>query len=135
LQTFSDQQRIYRCNFKIVKEIEMTYLTKQEELFMIAILRLEEPAYLVNIRNFLLENTGKDWAFGSLYITLDKLKKKGLLKTYTGKPKQTQGGKAIQYYRLTDEGHRALAESKKLHDIMWEGLSFPHSRKKAIHEE
>ncbi len=102
---------------------------------MIAILRLEEPAYLVNIRNFLLENTGKDWAFGSLYITLDKLKKKGLLKTYTGKPKQTQGGKAIQYYKLTDEGHRALAESKKLHDIMWEGLSFPHSRKKATHEE
>ncbi len=113
----------------------MTFLTKQEELFMLAILRLNEPAYLVNIRNFLLEQTGKDWAFGSLYITLDKLKKKGLLKTYTGIPKRTQGGKAIQYYRLTHEGHRALSESKRLHDIMWQGFSFPHSRKKAIHEE
>lgn len=113
----------------------MTFLTKQEELFMLAILRLEEPAYLVNIRNFLLENTGKDWAFGSLYITLDKLKKKNLLITYTGKPKQTQGGKAIQYYKLTDKGHRALAESKRLHDIMWEGFSFSQPRKKAIHEE
>jgi DNA-binding PadR family transcriptional regulator len=64
----------------------MTYLTKQEELFMMAIFRLKEPAYLVNIRNFLLDHTGKDWAFGSLYITLDKLKKKGLLETHTGKP-------------------------------------------------
>jgi len=113
----------------------MTYLTKQEELFMLAILRIKEPAYLVNIRNFLLENTGKDWAFGSLYITLDKLKKKGFLKTYTGKPKQTQGGKAIQYYRLTEEGHKTLAEAKRLHDIMWEGFSLARGRKKVIHEE
>jgi DNA-binding PadR family transcriptional regulator len=113
----------------------MTYLTKQEELFMLAILRIKEPAYLVNIRNFLLENTEKDWAFGSLYITLDKLKKKGFLKKYTGKPKQIQGGKAIQYYRLTDEGHQALAESKRLHDIMWKGFSLSHPRKTAIHEE
>ncbi len=113
----------------------MAFLTKQEELFMLAILRLKEPAYLVNIRNFLLELTGKDWAFGSLYITLDKLKKKGLLRTYTGKPKHTQGGKAIQYYKLTEEGQQTLAEVKRLHDIMWQGFPFPHSRKKATHEE
>jgi DNA-binding PadR family transcriptional regulator len=113
----------------------MTYLTKQEELFMMTVLRLKEPAYLVNIRNFLHENTGKDWAFGSLYITLDKLKKKGLLKTYTGKPRRTQGGKAIQYYSLTDEGLHALAEAKKLHDIMWEGFSFAQLRKKTVHEK
>jgi DNA-binding PadR family transcriptional regulator len=112
----------------------MTFITKQEELFMLAILRIKDPAYLVNIRNFLLEHTGKDWAFGSLYITLDKLKKKGLLKTYTGRPRHTQGGKAIQYYSLTDEGLHALAESKKLHDIMWEGFIPPHPRKKATNE-
>ena len=107
----------------------MTYLTKQEELFMMAIIRLKEPAYLVNIRNFLLEHMGKDWAFGSLYITLDKLKKKGLLETYTGKPRHKQGGKAIQYYKMTDEGLHALAEAKRLHDIIWEGFSFAHLRK------
>lgn len=99
-----------------------------------AIFRLKEPAYLVNIRNFLLDHTGKDWAFGSLYITLDKLKKKGFLETYTGKPRRTQGGKAIQYYNLTDEGLQSLAEAKRMYDIMWEGFSFVHLRKKAIHE-
>ena len=112
----------------------MTYLTKQEELFMMAIIRLKEPAYLVNIRNFLLEHMGKDWAFGSLYITLDKLKKKGLLETYTGKPRHKQGGKAIQYYRMTEKGHHALAEAKRVNDIMWEGFSPHHPSKKAINE-
>ena len=113
----------------------MVILTKQEELFMLTILRLREPAYLVNIRNFLLEHTGKDWAFGSLYITLDKLRKKGLVETYTGKPKHTQGGKAIQYYRLTEEGRRALAEAKSLHDVMWKGFSFPLSKKRTANEK
>ena len=105
----------------------MTYLTKQEELFMLAIIDLKEPAYLVNIRNFLLEHIGKDWAFGSLYITLEKLKKKNLLETFFGRPKKTQGGKAIQFYRLTDKGLHALAEAKKQHDIMWKGFSFSAS--------
>ncbi|NIM89907.1 MAG: hypothetical protein GTO17_03055 [Candidatus Aminicenantes bacterium] len=113
----------------------MTYLTKQEELFMLAILGLKEPAYLVNIRNFLLEHTGNDWAFGSLYVTLDKLKKKNLVETYSGKPRKTQGGKAIQFYRLTDDGLNALAEAKRLHDIMWRGFSFSLSEKSVTSEE
>jgi len=112
----------------------MTYLTKQEELFMLAILRLKEPAYLVNIRNFLLEHTGKDWAFGSLYVTLDKLKKKDLLETYSGKPRKTQGGKAIQFYRVTHEGLHALAEAKRLHDKMWKGFSFSVPEKSVTSE-
>jgi len=107
----------------------MILLTKQEELFMLTIFRLEEPAYLVNIRHFLLENAGKNWAFGSLYITLDKLRKKGFVETYAGQPRHTQGGKAIQYYKLTEEGLRVLAESKRLHDVMWKGFSFSFSQK------
>lgn len=97
----------------------MIYLTKQEELFMLTVFSLKEPAYLVNIRNHLLEHTGKDWAFGSLYITLDKLRKKGLMDTYLGKPKGTQGGKAVKYYRLTKNGIDALTEAKRLQDVMW----------------
>ena len=113
----------------------MILLTKQEELFMLTIFHLKEPAYLVNIRNFLQKNTSKDWAFGSLYITLDKLRKKGFVDTYTGQPRHTRGGKAIQYYRLTEEGIRVLSEAKKIHDVMWKGFSFPFSKKIAADEK
>jgi DNA-binding PadR family transcriptional regulator len=113
----------------------MVILTKQEELFMLTIFHLQEPAYLVNIRKHLFEHTGKDWAFGSLYITLDKLRKKGFVETYTGKPKHTQGGKAIQYYRLTEEGLRMLAEAKRIHDMMWKGFSLALSKKVAANEK
>jgi DNA-binding PadR family transcriptional regulator len=113
----------------------MTYLTKQEELFMLTIFHLKEPAYLVNIRNFLIKHTSKDWAFGSLYITLDKLRRKGFVNTYTGQPRHRQGGKAIQYYKLTEEGLRVLSEAKRLHDVMWEGFSSPLHKKMAADEK
>ena len=101
----------------------MDLLTKQEELFLLTIHRLAEPAYLVNIREHLLKFAGKDWAFGSLYITLDKLRKKGFVETYTGKPSSIRGGKAIKYYKLTGEGRAALAEAKKVQDVMWQGFT------------
>jgi len=101
----------------------MNFLTKQEELFLLTIYRLNEPAYLVNIRDHLLKFTGKEWAFGSLYISLDKLCRKGYVRTYVGEPSGSRGGKAIKYYHLTEEGVSVLAKTKELQDIMWKGFS------------
>jgi DNA-binding PadR family transcriptional regulator len=106
------------------------YLTKQEELFLLAIFRLEEPAYLVNIRDHLLEHTGKDWAFGSIYITLNKLKKKDFVTSKAGIPLNKRGGKSIQYYDLTNYGIKALKHSKQVQDIMWREFSAFLNKKK-----
>ena len=97
----------------------MNLLTKQEELFLLTLFRLQENAYLVTIREHLIDHAGKDWAFGSVYMSLEKLRKKGLVKTRIGKPSSTRGGKAIKYYELTERGVDALTETKKLHDEMW----------------
>ncbi len=100
----------------------MDMLTKQEELFLLAVFRINKDAYLVNIREHLFAHTGKEWAYGSIYITLDKLCKKGLLATQLGSPSSSKGGKAIKYYRMTEKGFQALAENKRLHDMMWKGF-------------
>ena len=97
----------------------MNLLTKQEELFLLTIFRMRDDAYLVNIREHLIEYAGKDWAFGSVYMSLEKLRKKGYVKTKVGVPSGTRGGKAIKYYELTDEGINVLMETKKLQDTMW----------------
>ena len=98
----------------------MKLLTKQEELFMLTIFSMKDDAYLVNIREHLIKRAGKDWAFGSVYMTLEKLHKKGYVKTRIGDPSGTRGGKAIKYYELTDEGIKILMETKKLQDTMWQ---------------
>lgn len=97
----------------------MELLTKQEEMFLLAVFGVGKNAYLVNIREYLKKHTGKDWAFGSIYITLEKLRKRGLIKTHVGKPTARQGGKAIKYYKLNEQGFQALRDNKHLQDRMW----------------
>jgi len=102
---------------------KLDLLTKQEELFLLAVFRIGKDAYLVNIREHLMEHTGKEWAFGSIYITLEKLRRKGLIATHIGKPSSSQGGKAIKYYELTSAGIQTLRENKRLLDKMWKEFS------------
>ena len=97
----------------------MKFLTKLEELFMLAVFHHDGPAGLADIREFLLDKTGKDWAIASLYIALDKLKKKGFVRSFKGEPKQVRGGKAHRYYLITERGIRALRETWKIQEGMW----------------
>ena len=103
----------------------MVLLTKLEELFMLAIFHQNRPSSLVDIREYLLKKTGKDWAVASLYIALDKLKKKGWVKSFKGEPKHVRGGKALRYYLLTPSGVKALDEAWSMQEGLWRDfLSF-----------
>ena len=101
----------------------MPFLTKLEELFMLAVFHLEEPVGLGDIRDYLLDKTGKDWAFGSLYVALDKLKKGGLVESYKGEPQHVRGGKARRFYRLTQPGVHALEEAWSIQADLWRNFT------------
>jgi len=97
----------------------MALLTKLEEFFMLAVFHHNGPASLMDIREYLLDKTGKDWAIASLYIALDKLKKKGFVKSFKGEPKQVRGGKALRYYLLTKKGIQTLEKAWKIQEGLW----------------
>ncbi len=110
------------------------FLTRLEELYLLAILQLNETACLVSMRRYLLQHTGRDWAFGSLFVSLTKLERRGLVRTRYGAPRGGRGGKAIKYYDVTSDGLAALAAAKKINDEMWRG--FPAlARKEFSHEQ
>jgi len=100
----------------------MKYLTRKDELLLLAALRLGENAYLVTIMEQLNNTTEKNWSFGNVFVTLDRLHNLGYLETTIGKPHSRRGGKAIKYYRLTTEGFEALKKVKLIQDQMWKGL-------------
>jgi DNA-binding PadR family transcriptional regulator len=106
----------------------MSFLTKLEELFMLAVFHHDGPASLMDIREYLLDKSGKDWAIASLYIALDKLKKKGFVKSFKGEPKQVRGGKALRYYLLTNRGVKALDKAWKMQEDMWKDFISSLSR-------
>ena len=101
----------------------MKLLSRPEELLLLAIWRLQDSAYGVTIRNQIKEVTGKTWSFGALFITLERLVKKGFLTSYLTDPTPERGGRSKRIYKLTPVGLKALIEIKKVEKAMWEGIS------------
>jgi DNA-binding PadR family transcriptional regulator len=99
------------------------YLTRKEELVLLAIFRMEKEAYLVNVRQYLNSHTGKKWTVGNVYVALDRMNKLGFLNSYLGPPNAQRGGKAVHYYKLSRKGYDALLEIKRVNEVMWEGFN------------
>ena len=101
----------------------MEDLTVYESIFLMVILRLEENAYGVSIKNQIKESTGDDWNYGLLYATLDQLVKKGLLTKKEGKPMPERGGRRKIYYTISNAGCRALEQARELNVALWDGVT------------
>jgi PadR family transcriptional regulator PadR len=100
----------------------MNFLTRKEELILLAVLKLGNSASLVKIRQHLVSSTGQKWSVGNVYVPLDRMSRLGYLETRVGDPTAHRGGKAIKYYRLSSQGWEELAELKKVQDTMWAGI-------------
>lgn len=99
------------------------YLTRKEELILLAVHKLGESASLVRIREILNVSTGREWTVGNVYVPLGRMTKLGYLETRIGEPTARRGGKAVKYYALSRQGKEALVELKRVHDTMWNGVS------------
>ena len=70
----------------------MEDLSKQEELILLAVWRLQNEAYGIPIRKYLKEVTGKKISIGGIYVPLDRLVRKGFLESHQGTPTPQRGG-------------------------------------------
>jgi len=101
----------------------MYELTKREELILLAILKLEDNAYIVTLRRHIKEIIGKSINYGSLCNTLSALIRKGYVKSEESDPVPRQGGRRKVLYFLTAEGKKALHEAYKIQRLAWDGLA------------
>ncbi len=95
------------------------YLSRPEEFVLLVLYQIEGEAYGNNIRKKLAEVTGKYWSIGSVYVPLDRLENKGLVKSFTGKITPERGGRAKRCYEITKGGLERLAELQKAHNTLW----------------
>jgi PadR family transcriptional regulator len=93
-----------------------------EQVVLLAILRLEDEAYAVSVRDEILRCTGRDVSRGSIYITLDRLETKGFLRSRLADPTPERGGRAKRYYALRPRAVDALKESRRALVALWRGL-------------
>lgn len=98
-------------------------LTRSEEMLLLAVHKLQDEAYGVKIKELLKELVGKDHAFGALFVQLDRLSEKGLLTSSLSDPTPERGGRSKRIYKLTSRGKKALVETKKVQEALWENVN------------
>ena len=98
------------------------YLGEFEQMVLLAALHLKREAYGVRLTEEISDRSGREVSRGALYVTFDRLEKKGLIASRYGDANDTRGGRRRRYVRVTTEGLEALRESRQALMGLWRGL-------------
>ena len=96
-----------------------------ELVVLLGVLRLDDGAYAVSVREEIERRTGRDVSRGAVYVTLDRLERKGYVRSRLGAPTAERGGKAKRLFTITAAGRRAVRAGVESTRAMVEGLTDP----------
>jgi PadR family transcriptional regulator PadR len=100
----------------------MDLITRTEEMLLLAVCRLQEEAFGLNIRQEVEAIMGKRYSVGGIYVPLDRLVRKGFLTTEDGLPTAERLGRPRRLYHITASGLTVLREARRVHEAMWSSL-------------
>lgn len=101
---------------------DRTFLGEFEHMLLAAVIRLGDEAYGASILEEIEAQVGRRVPSGSLYVTLDRLERKGLIRSHTGDPEPGRGGRPKRFVRITPEGLRAVREVREAMLSLWSGI-------------
>jgi len=101
---------------------KVTYLGELEQMILWSVLRLDEGAYGLAVRDQLEARAGRAVARGAVYTTLDRLVKKGYLDSRLADADANRAGRPRRYFTITDPGRDALKEARDAFVSLWTGL-------------
>jgi PadR family transcriptional regulator len=81
-----------------------------EYVLITAAAGLSERAYGATVREEIDKAAGRRCSVGALYTTIERLEKKGMVKTWMGEATAQRGGRAKRMVRVTPKGIRAAKE-------------------------
>ena len=96
-----------------------------EQMVLLAVLcasQAGQDAYGVTIHAELEKRANRRVARGAVYVTLDRLEKKGWLSSYPTDPTPERGGRAKRCYQVTKPALTSLRASRRALMNLWQGL-------------
>ena len=99
------------------------YLGEFEHIVVLALLRLSDRAYGVTVRQEIASRISREVSIGAIYATLDRLERKGYVKSVLGDPTPERGGRSKRYFRVTAKGVAAVNRTHRALHSMSEGLN------------
>lgn len=98
------------------------FLGEFEQVVLLAVLRQDNEGYGMSIRQEIEDSVGREVTIGAVYATLDRLERKGFVRSRDGQPTPQRGGRARKHFALTPEGAKALRTSRAMMDRLWDGV-------------
>ena len=96
-----------------------------EQAVLLAILRLEDGAYGRAILKEVAGRLERDVQAGAVQATLERLERKGLVRSTLGSGTPIRDGRARRFYTVLAGGLRELNEARRMHDTIWRGFARP----------
>ncbi len=96
-----------------------------EQAVLLAVVRLESGAYGRAILKEVQARLERDVAAGAVQATLERLERKGLVRSKMGSGTPVRDGRARRFYTVLSDGLRALDEARRTHETIWRGFSRP----------
>src|SRR5574339_188231 len=93
-----------------------------EQLVLMGVLRLGDDAYGAAIRQEIHARSGRDVSINAVYTTLDRLERKGCLRSSVGEPTPQRGGRRRKCYALRPAGSAALRQAYRAFTAMTSGV-------------
>jgi len=93
-----------------------------EQLVLFAIVRLDDEAYGATIRREIEQRTERRLSISAVYTTLDRLERKGCVRSWVGEPTAQRGGRRRKHFALQPRGARALKSAYTTFGSMTAGL-------------
>ena len=98
------------------------YLGEFEHIVILALLRLAGRAYGVTVRQEIEVRIGREVSIGAIYATLDRLERKGYVKSQFGEPTPERGGRSKRFFHVTAKGMSAVNRTHRAVQSMVQGL-------------
>ncbi|MGH9322208.1 MAG: PadR family transcriptional regulator [Vicinamibacteria bacterium] len=98
------------------------FIGEFEQMVLAAVLRLGERGYGAVILAEIEAQTGRRVTSGALYVTLDRLERKRLIKTWLRDPTPERGGRPKRYVRVTRSGLEAMRDAREALLNLWRGI-------------
>jgi len=99
--------------------MKRSFLGELEELVLLTIAGINEPAYAVNILFSLERQTGRTIDFSTLHTTLKRMEEKGFVNSEMGGATAERGGRRKRLFTVTAYGIRALRENQETRSRLW----------------
>jgi len=107
---------------KHIQDYYASILGEFELVVLLTLLRLGNGSWGAAIRRDIQERIGRDLPVSVVYVTLKRLEKKRMVRSYVGEPTRERGGRRRRHYLIDTPGEHALGRSYRTLTKLADGL-------------